>query len=54
MKIKENNLKICLVSPELQGHNISMISKFKKIIKDNRFLIDAICTKYYNIKYWKE
>jgi hypothetical protein len=51
-KIKESGLKICLVSPELQGHNIELINEFKNIIKKNRFLIDAICTKYYNIHLW--
>ena len=51
--IKSLNLKICLVSPELQGHSIEMISEFKNIIKKNNFEIDAICTKYYNIEKWK-
>ena len=53
-KFKQYNLKICLVSPELQGHNIEMIDDFKKIIKENNFHIDAICTKHYNIKLWKD
>ena len=35
--------KICLVSPELQGHPLSLIEDFKKQIKD--FKIDAVCTK---------
>jgi hypothetical protein len=52
-KIKEFGLKICLVSPELQGHNIERIKEFKEIIKNNNFQIDAICTKYYNIHLWK-
>ena len=53
-KIKELGLKICLVSPELQGHNISKIYEFKKFIIDNQMEIDAICTKSYNIRYWKK
>ena len=53
-KIKACGLKICLVSPELHGHNVIRIEEFKKIIKDNRFIIDAICTKYYNINKWKK
>ena len=39
--------KICLVSPELQGHPNSMIEKFKKQIEG--FEIDAVCTKYPDI-----
>ena len=35
--------KICLVSPELQGHELKMIEKFKKQL--NGFEIDAVCTK---------
>ena len=52
-KIKNLGLKICLVSPELQGYNTEKIKEFKEIIKINSFKIDAICTKYYNIKLWK-
>jgi len=51
-KIKEMELKICIVSPELQGHSLDMISEIRKIIIENNFKIDAICTKYYNIKNW--
>ena len=51
-KIKEAKLKICLVSPELQKHNINRISEFKEIIYKNNFEIDAICTKVYNINKW--
>ena len=40
--IKNLGLKICLVSPELQGHSIEKINIFKQIIKDNGFTIDAI------------
>jgi len=36
--------KICLVSPELQGRDISEIEKFKIIIANMK--IDAVCTKY--------
>ena len=53
-KIKEYNLKICLVSPELQKHGIEKIQDYKKIIKENNFHIDAICTKYYNIHLWND
>jgi hypothetical protein len=51
-KIKNAGLKICIVSPELQGHDIQKINEFKTIISDNNFIIDAICTKKYNIDKW--
>lgn len=51
-KIKNNNLKICLVSPELQNHNLKMIKVIKNICINTKFNIDAICTKIYNIDYW--
>ena len=52
--IKKLGLKICLVSPELQGHDITMVDTIKNIIDSNNFHIDAICTKYYNIKLWNK
>lgn len=51
-QIKDAGLKICLVSPELQGHSTEMITQIKKVIKDNQYEIDGICTKEYNIKLW--
>lgn len=41
-KLKQN-YKICLVSPELQGHPIEQIQHFKKQIDGMK--IDAVCTK---------
>jgi hypothetical protein len=49
---KENNFKICLVSPELQGQE-SKISLYKKYLKEQNIIFDAICCKHYNIKLWK-
>lgn len=45
-KLKEH-FKICLVSPELQGHSVEKIEKFKEIIADME--IDAVCTKNPNL-----
>ena len=42
--LKENNFKICLVSPELQNHSIDKIENIKKIVNDLN--IDAVCTKH--------
>jgi hypothetical protein len=51
-KIKEFGLKICIVSPELQKHNLDMINEIKKVINENNFEISAICCKEYNIIKW--
>ena len=51
-KIRNFGLKICLVSPELQSHNISMIEEIKNILKNNNYNVDAICTKIYNVDLW--
>jgi hypothetical protein len=42
-RLKESGFKICLVSPELQHHEYSMIKEHKKII--DKMNIDAVCTK---------
>jgi len=49
--IKENNIKICIVSPELQKQ-FEKIKEYREIIIDNDIIPDMICCKYYNIIYW--
>jgi hypothetical protein len=44
-------LKICIVSPELQGRTID-ITQYSKYIKDNSIAIDAVCSKIYNLNKW--
>ena len=44
--LKNNNFKICLVSPELQTSNKLQISDIKNILKKEDIISDAICTKY--------
>lgn len=51
-KIIELGYKICLVSPELEGHGED-IAAYKKIMLANNFTVDAICTKAYNIEKWR-
>ena len=51
-KIIDVNLKICLVSPELQKHNVEMIDEIKTIINNNNFKIHAICSKIFNNYKW--
>jgi len=48
---KNNNFKICLVSPELQNQE-SKISLYKKYLKEQNIIFDGICCKHYNIKLW--
>jgi len=43
------NLKICIVSPELQNQP-DLITKYKEKIKE--FKIDAVCSKIYNADKW--
>jgi len=51
-EIKEMGYKICLVSPELQGHGED-IEVYAKQINNEKLHIDAICTKVYNISKWE-
>ena len=46
-KIKKTKIKICLVSPELQGEkNKKKIKYFIKKIKQNELHPEAVCTKF--------
>mgnify|MGYP006111716909 CR=1 FL=1 len=51
--IKDNKIKICLVSPELHNKKNHII-KIKNFINQNNIKISAICTKFNFIKYWKK
>lgn len=42
-EVLKKNFKLCLVSPELEGHSTDRINEFKKILADKK--IDAVCTK---------
>ena len=48
-RLKNANLKIILVSPELQKHDISMIEQIRIITQ--KMNIDAVCTKFPEL--WK-
>jgi len=52
-KLKENNFKICVVSPELQKQP-EKLKLYRNYIYDNNIIPDMICTKIYNINKWKE
>ena len=49
--LKKNNFKLCIVSPELQGHANSKCLDLKKFIKSNNMYFDAVCTK--KVKFWE-
>ena len=50
--LKENGFKLCFVSPELQNQE-SKIIEYNEYFKNNGIVLDMICTKYYNIKKWR-
>lgn len=50
--LKDNGFKFCLVSPELQGQN-EKLEEYKEYLENESIIFDAICTKIYNIKKWK-
>ncbi len=51
--LKNNNLKICYVSPELQNQEPKILNYKQKMIEENLYP-DFICTKIYNINKWLE
>jgi hypothetical protein len=50
--LKEAGLKICLVSPELQGRD-NDIEIYKNTLQKQGIIFDAICTKHHNMDRWK-
>ena len=50
--LKKHNFKLCIVSPELQGHTNSKCLELKNYIQSNRMYFDAVCTK--KVKFWEE
>jgi hypothetical protein len=44
-RLRETELKLCLVSPELQGHPQEKIGDIKKEMADYGMSMDAVCTK---------
>ena len=51
-ELKELGYKICFVSPELEGRD-NDIENYKRQLEEQGIMVDAICTKAYNIKRWK-
>jgi hypothetical protein len=50
-QLKNAGLKLCLVSPELQGRPED-INRYKDYLTSQGIIFDAICTKQHNIKVW--
>jgi hypothetical protein len=44
--LRELNYKICIVSPELHGREISSIARVRLFLEKNNIMLDAVCTKY--------
>ena len=49
--LKSYNLKLCLVSPELQNQP-NKIAEYKQYLEDNNIILDAVCSKYDNKTKW--
>jgi hypothetical protein len=50
-QLKEWGYKLCLVSPELQGREAD-IAFYNKYLRENKIVMDAVCTKVYNTDKW--
>ncbi len=48
-KLKQAKFKLCLVSPELQGHHYSKVDNLKNKLKNMSINFDAVCTKNPNL-----
>jgi len=52
-KIKAAGLKICFVSPELQGYGPEKLAEYRDFFKKEGIELDMVCTKSHNIKHWR-
>jgi hypothetical protein len=50
--LKNKGFKFCLVSPELQAQP-EKIEEYRSYLFQNNIVLDAICTKFKNIKLWE-
>jgi len=44
-KLREGDFKLCLVSPELHGRDVSEIAEMRAAMQDMGITVDAVCTK---------
>lgn len=52
LRLRKAGLKLCLVSPELQGR-VEDIADYKQYLIQQEISFDAICTKKNNVKLWE-
>jgi hypothetical protein len=52
-ELKSLGYKLCFVSPELEGRDAD-IETYRKQLDDEEMVMDAICTKSYNVTRWME
>jgi hypothetical protein len=45
LRLREARLKLCLVSPELQGRDVSEIAALRTLLANEGIVADAVCTK---------
>lgn len=50
-ELKSMGYRICFVSPELEGREEDL-ENYKKILCSSGMIMDAVCTKFYNIEKW--
>ena len=50
--IRNRGLKLCLVSPELQGQQ-EKVAEYKTLLAKRGLTIDAVCSKLYNRSLWR-
>lgn len=51
-ELKELGYKLCMVSPELEGQP-EKLEAYKQHLAQEGILMDAVCTKSYNIESWR-
>lgn len=52
-ELKEMGYKLCMVSPELEGQP-EKIECYRKQLAQNNIIMDAVCTKIYNMSLWRQ
>lgn len=51
-EMKDMGYKLCLVSPELEGQP-EKIKSYRDLLLKEKIVMDAVCTKAYNIEMWR-
>lgn len=51
-ELKALGYQVCFVSPELEGRDED-VAAYAKFLAEQGMLMDAVCTKFYNINKWR-